>query len=610
LRKFGAGSIRRIGDPAKKSRARSYKCPMFKSYLRALALLRSEVQPALLLVAANIGVALIGLAEPILFGRVVDALANAREAFDDIALWGGLALIGIPASVIVATFADRLAHRQRQAAMASAFERAITMPISYHAERGTGRIIRTMLAGADSLFGLWLSFFREHLAAFIGIAMLIPTAIFMNAYLAGILGILAALYAVANLVVVRRTLGGQASVERYHQSVSSRVGDVISNVTIVQSYARLGAEAMALRDLMSQLLSAQYPVLTWWAMLAVLTRAAATIAMVAIFAVGALLAGSGDITIGTIVSFVGFATLMIGRLDQISGFVSRIFVQAPILSAFYELLDSTAAPDERPGALPIGTVRGDVVFDKVSYRFADSDLGLFDVSFEARPGETVALVGPTGAGKTTALALLQRLRDPDSGRILVDGKDIRDVTVNSLRESIAVVFQDAGLFNRSIAENIRLGRSDASDAEVEAAARLAQAHDFIMAKPNGYRFVIGERGQALSGGERQRIAIARAILKNAPVLIFDEATSALDNETERRIKLALDEVRRGRTTFVIAHRLSTVIDADRILVFDKGRIVEAGRCDELIAQGGLFAKLAVGGNLSPAINAAAATAAT
>jgi ABC-type multidrug transport system fused ATPase/permease subunit len=216
---------------------------------------------------------------------------------------------------------------------------------------------------------------------------------------------------------------------------------------------------------------------------------------------------------------------------------------------------------------------------------------VFDLDFRAAPGETIALVGATGSGKTTTLALLQRLRDPEQGRITVDGIDIRDVTLTSLRQYIAVVFQEVGLFNRSIYENIHIGRLDATREEVEVAARMAEAHEFIMAKPGGYSFVIGERGSALSGGERQRIGIARAILKNAPILILDEATSALDNETEARIQRAFDAVRAGRTTFIIAHRLSTIANADRILVFRNGRIVESGRYEDLVALGGVFANL-------------------
>ena len=320
---------------------------------------------------------------------------------------------------------------------------------------------------------------------------------------------------------------------------------MIGNVTVVQSYARLAAEMQAMRGMMAELLAAQYPVLTWWGLLTVLTRAAATIAMVAVFAVGAVLVARGEITVGEIVAFVGFANLLIGKLDQLSGFAVRIFQYAPTLRSFFDLLDATDGVREKPDARPLENVAGNVRYEGVTFRFRNSDQGVFDLNFEAPAGKTVALVGPTGAGKTTTLALLQRLREPDSGRILVDGHDIADVTLTSLRHNIAVVFQDAGLFNRSIAENIRVGRPDATDAEVEQAARLAEAHDFISKKPGGYDFVIGERGASLSGGERQRLAIARAILKDAPILILDEATSALDAETEASIKRALDRLRAG-----------------------------------------------------------------
>ena len=219
-------------------------------------------------------------------------------------------------------------------------------------------------------------------------------------------------------------------------------------------------------------------------------------------------------------------------------------------------------------------------------------------TFHVIPGETIALVGPTGSGKTTTLSLLQRLRTPEDGRILVDGHDIADVTLASLRQSIAVVFQETSLFNRSIGENIAIGRPGATLDEVKVAARQAQAHDFIVDKPGGYEFVIGERGVSLSGGERQRIAIARAILKDAPILILDEATSALDPTTEASIKRALDHLRRGRTTFIIAHRLSTAANADQILVFRDGRIIERGKFDELVRENGLFARMAAEGGFT------------
>jgi len=214
-----------------------------------------------------------------------------------------------------------------------------------------------------------------------------------------------------------------------------------------------------------------------------------------------------------------------------------------------------------------------------------------DVSFVANAGETVAIVGPTGAGKTTLINLLQRVYDPSSGQILVDGIDISTVTRQSLRSSIATVFQDAGLLNRSIRDNIRLGRDSATDDEIVQAATAAAATDFIDSRLNGYMTQVGERGNRLSGGERQRIAIARAVLKNAPILVLDEATSALDVETEARVKDAVDALRKDRTTFIIAHRLSTVRDADLVLFMDNGRIIEKGTFDELSLRGGRFTSL-------------------
>jgi ATP-binding cassette, subfamily B, beta-glucan exporter len=567
-------------------------------YKRALAMLVVERGQTALVVLSGVTLAAVPIAEQVLLARVVDALSRGQGAFAIIALWAVLGLFGILAGVIVAVVADRLAHRRRLAALGQAFEHAIILPISYHAEKGSGAVVRTILAGTDALFWNWLSFLREQFVALIGILVLVPTAIYMNAAMALILAALAVVYVAANVFVARKTSTDQAAVEQYHNNVYGRVGDVLGNVTVVQSYARFASEMQAMRTIMGELLAAQYPVLTWWGLLTVMTRTAATIAVVAIYAVGAVLVQRGQITVGEIVAFVGFAGLLIGKLDLLSGFAVRIFQYAPTLNSFFDLLDATEGVKEKPDAKPLTGVAGNVRYEGVTFRFKNSEQGVFDIDLDAAAGQTVALVGPTGAGKTTTLALLQRLRAPDAGRISVDGHDIADVTLASLRGNMAVVFQDAGLFNRSIGENIRIGRPEAGDAEVEDAARLAEAHDFIVRKTGGYAFVIGERGASLSGGERQRLAIARAILKNAPILILDEATSALDVETEARIKRALDRLRRGRTTFIIAHRLSTVANADRILVLDGGRIIERGNFRELVAQKGLFARLVAEGGFT------------
>ena len=285
-------------------------------------------------------------------------------------------------------------------------------------------------------------------------------------------------------------------------------------------------------------------------------------------------------------------------LDLLSRFILSLFNQKPAIDSYFDLIDTPSLVSDRPDARPLSSPAGHVRYDNLSFAFSDGHFGIRDIDFAAEPGKTVALVGRTGSGKTTTLALLQRLRDPDQGSIAIDGIDIRDIKLASLRSAIAVVFQDAGLFNRSIAENLRIGRPGATDEEIVEAAKQAEAHEFIIRKPGGYDFVIGERGASLSGGERQRLAIARAILKNAPILILDEATSALDVETERRIKQALDAVRKGRTTFIIAHRLSTVADADLILVLEDGRIIERGTFRGLLAKGGAFASMVAEGSFA------------
>ncbi|ODT19158.1 MAG: cyclic beta-1,2-glucan ABC transporter [Alphaproteobacteria bacterium 64-6] len=568
------------------------------TYRRALGLLAPERGLAGSLVAANVAIGVILLAEPILFGRVVDALSQGAGAFSLIGLWAALGLFGILAGMVVALAADRLAHRRRLIAMATAFDQAITLPISYHARKGSGAVIRAIQQGTDCLFGLWLAFMRDHLAALVSIALLIPTALTIDVRMAALLFGLGAVYLAANMFVFKRTIDQQGEVERYHRELAGRVGDVLGNVTVVQSYVRFEAESQALRGLMRELLAAQYPVLSWWAGVMVLTRAASTITMVAIFALGALLVQRGELTVGQVVSFVAFANLLITRLDALSHFFLGLFQQKPAIDAYFDLVDTTSPVLDRPGARALEQPRGHVRYEDLTFRFPDGTIGVKDANFEALPGETVALVGHTGAGKTTALALLQRLRDPQEGRITIDGHDVRDVTLASLRSSVAVVFQDAGLFNRTIAENIRIGKPGATDEEVKRAAELAGAHDFIMRKQGGYDFLIGERGTALSGGERQRLAIARAILKDAPILILDEATSALDAETEARIKRALDALRKGRTTFIIAHRLSTVANADKIMVMQHGEIIERGKFRELVDQGGLFARLVAEGGFT------------
>jgi len=572
--------------------------PSLTAYRRAFGVLLVERTRTVLLALFGLIVAGLQVLEPILFGRAVDALTRNEGALPLILMWAGAGFGAFAFGLGVALEADRLCHRRRLAAMAAYLEHVLTLPASFHSEARSGQLMRTMTVGCDAMFLTWLSILREHLTSLVSLLVLVPLALWLNWKLALLLLALMVVYAAVNTLVVRRTSGGQARVEAYFNEVSGRVGDLFGNVSVLQSFLAVPSELVEIRRALASLLQTQYPVLNWWAVMSVLTRAASSLSIVAIFALGAWLRETDGTSVGEIVSFVGFANMLIGRLDQMTGFVMGLFFRGPQLVSFFEVMDEQPGPPERPDARPLVVTRGHVVFENVAFRYPAGAGGLADLSFEAKPGETVALVGPTGSGKSTTLALLQRAWDPQKGRILIDGQDIRDVTLASLRAAVAVVFQEAGLFNRSIGENIRMGRPEASEAEVEQAARLAEAHDFIMRKPAGYETLVGERGQGLSGGERQRLAIARAILKNAPILILDEATSALDVTTEARVQAALDHLREGRTTFVIAHRLSTVRAADRILVLRDGRVAEEGGYDELVARDGLFAGMVKAGGFA------------
>ena len=317
-----------------------------------------------------------------------------------------------------------------------------------------------------------------------------------------------------------------------------------------------------------------------------------SVALVVIFWFGGREVLADRLTAGALVAFIVYA-MNISRSVSGAGRLYTSFQSAAGASErLFELLDTESEIVEKPDASPLGHVRGEVVLDGVSFAYADGQPVLRDVSLRAAPGETVALVGPSGAGKTTLLHLIPRFYDPDRGTVRVDGVDLRDATVRSVREAVALVAQDVQLFGVTLRENIRYGRLDASDAEVEAAARAAHADAFIEAFPEGYDTPVGERGIKLSGGQRQRIAIARALLKDPPILLLDEATSALDAASEAHVQEALAELMVGRTSFVIAHRLATVRDADRIVVLDGGRVVEQGTHAELVAAGGLYADLA------------------
>ena len=574
---------------------------ILRLYGRVLALLGSESGLAWALALANVAMASAQFAEPVLLGRIIDTLTGAQARAEPpswsqlgllLAAWAGFGLFSIASGTLIALYADRLSHRRRHIALTGYFEHVLQLPLSYHGSTHSGRLMKVMLQGTDALWGLWVGFFRDHLSSFVSLLVLLPISLFINWRLASLLIALCVVFAALTTLIVRKTETLQSSVERHYSDLAERASDTLGNIALVQSFSRLEAESAGLRQVVDRLLAAQMPVLSWWALAVVLTRTSTTLTVLAIIIVGTLLQINGQATIGEMVTFMNFAGLIIARLEGAVGFISRVMSEAPRLREFFQVCDTVPAIRDRPDAVDPGRLEGLVEFKGVSFSYDGQRMAVADLNFRAMPGETIALVGATGAGKSTAIALLHRAFEPQSGVIEIDGIDIRCFKLSALRRNIGVVFQEALLFNRTIADNLRVGKSDATETEMREAAKRAQALEFIERNFKGFGGAVGERGRSLSGGERQRLSIARALLKDPPILILDEATSALDADTEAKVMRALDEVMKDRTTFVIAHRLSTVRKASRILVFDAGRIVEAGTFDELVMAGGRFASLA------------------
>jgi ATP-binding cassette, subfamily B, beta-glucan exporter len=574
---------------------------IFRLYGRVLALLGPESRLAWALALANVALASAQFAEPVLLGRIIDTLTGAQARSEPpswsrlgvlLSAWAGFGLFTIACGTLIALYADRLAHRRRHVVLTGYFEHVLQLPLSYHGNTHSGRLMKVMLQGTDALWGLWVGFFRDHLSSFISLLVLLPISLLINWRLASLLIALCVVFAGLTALIVRKTQTLQSTVERHYSDLAERASDTLGNIALVQSFSRLEAEVIELRQIVERLLAAQMPVLSWWALAIVLTRTATTLTVLSIIIVGTLLHINGQATIGEMVTFMNFAGLIIARLEQSVGFINRVMSEAPRLREFFQVWDTVPAIRDLPDAVDPGRLGGLVDFKGVSFSYDGERMAVADLNFKAMPGETIALVGATGAGKSTAIALLHRAFDPQSGAIEIDGVDIRKFKLSALRRNIGVVFQEALLFNRSIADNLRVGKSDATEAEMRDAVKRAQALEFIERKFEGFDGRVGERGRSLSGGERQRLSIARALLKDPPILILDEATSALDADTEAKVMRALDEVMKNRTTFVIAHRLSTVRKASRILVFDAGRIVETGTFDELVMAGGRFAGLA------------------
>ena len=379
--------------------------------------------------------------------------------------------------------------------------------------------------------------------------------------------------------------------------VNADLEESIAGVREMQAFGREEANIAEFRETNAANRDANVRAVSYTAALAPALEALGYVAMAVVAVAGGLaLLRGGDlfgttVSLGLIVAFLGYVQRFSQPVSQIATLWTNVQSAVAGAERIFGLLDETPDVQDAAGAEPMPPIRGEVVFDDVKAAYAPGEWVLKGVSFRAEPGQTIAIVGPTGAGKTTIVNLIPRFYDVAGGRVTIDGHDVRDVRADSLRRQIGIVLQDTFLFSDTVANNIRFGRPEATDEEVVAAARLAHAHEFVERLPQGYQTVLGERGRGLSQGQRQLLAIARTALADPRILILDEATSSVDTRTERQIQRALEELLRGRTSFVIAHRLSTIRHADVLLVVDGGEIVERGTHDELLARRGAYYEL-------------------
>ncbi len=539
------------------------------------------------------------LAFPLLYGKAIDALSPQSPAVQAVGIAiGFIVAYGVARIVMqgLAQLRDAIAakavYNAVRSVAAKTFRHVHALSLRFHLERKTGGLTRVIERGTKGIDVLLFYVLFSIAPTILELALVCGYLLWVYhwGYVA-ITVVTVLLYGWFTISVTEWRTAIRRQMNDSDTEANTKAVDSLLNYETVKYFNNEGHEASRYDKAMVRFADASEKAQLSLSVLNTGQAVIIVLGLVAVMVLAAYHVSLGVMTIGDLVVVNGFLTQLYVPLNLL-GTVYREINQALIdMEKMFDVLGVPQEVQDKPGAVPLKVEGGDIRFEDVTFAYDPERTILKGVSFNVPAGKTVAVVGPSGAGKSTISRILYRFYEVKSGRVTIDGQDIRDVTQDSVRAAIGIVPQDTVLFNDTIRYNIRYGRIDADDTEIEQAARLAQIEPFIKQLPDGFNAMVGERGLKLSGGEKQRVAIARTILKNPPILLLDEATSALDTHTEREIQSALKEVSRNRTTLVIAHRLSTVVDADEILVLDQGRIVERGRHGELLAKNGAYAAM-------------------